>query len=755
MSGDRLGPWTLHEPIGRGGMGVVHRATDDAGRLAAVKVLEPSFATREALERFAREAAVLERLDHPGIVRVLGSGHDDARGAPRAWIAMEFVEGRTLADARPAPTDDWRAAVRLLARIAAAIAHAHESGVVHRDLKPANVIVRPDGEPCVLDFGIARPIERDGTDDAPATRTGMLVGTLRWMSPEQVVGVHSAVGPAADVHALGLLAHELLTGQSPWQPETETLAEAMVAIASQSPRPLRECRPEVPRDLGELVARVLAKSPSQRPSAAEVADELQRILAGRPTRRTLRSRLLRALAIALGIALVAAAVGRPVASWLDDRLLNGEGYSARRALDLAERTDAVLAGREPERLRQPTLDACAQLAAGLRRLPTTPVRRGARTLLVRSMWRLLPEPAEPAAVWDHYVLRTDRSWQAVQERPEQVLGLRPRDRRWQRAFTAIPASRLFEEAGAQLAGPHRVELPVRTQRTAHFSARRALDLWSVERGHAGEPLDSLWRFAAADSLRRPGLWLLLLETGVDLAELEVASGLDTLAVLASRIEGSARARRDPWWHARAQLQLARIVRMGGGDALAARSALPMLDSALATARAIGRTQLARDVVMERGRLAVALARDTAARDRARLEAVARIAEAESWRAEWPVDTDLPALLAERARIENDLGESRNDAAWFVRAQATADRGIARYPAHWVRSSVPLELESARSRLRRFERSGDPTLMPRVEASLQRVSTALAPHEWPRMQRHLARLRSAMKGARRRYGVPAL
>src|SRR5262245_17318493 len=201
--------YELEALIGRGGMGVVYRARHlRLGRTVALKVLlTGAQALPSELARFRREAEVVAALRHPNIVQVYDVG--DADGI--AWFTMEFVAGTTLADhvrEHVAP----RQAAMLLATLGRAIQHAHDEGIVHRDLKPSNVLIAEDGTPKISDFGLARRIDR-----ATALTMGEQVGTPNYMAPEQVSGRDREVGPPADIHALGAILYELLTGQPPFK----------------------------------------------------------------------------------------------------------------------------------------------------------------------------------------------------------------------------------------------------------------------------------------------------------------------------------------------------------------------------------------------------------------------------------------------------------------------------------------------------------------------------------------------------------
>src|SRR4249919_546708 len=227
-------------------------------RRVAVKLLLPELAVDHALRvRFRNEAIAAAKLTHPGIVATYDTGDDDGT----AYIVMELVEGTTLRrliDERgrlPVPE-----AAGIASQVADALEHAHRQGLVHRDIKPANVLVQPDGRVKVTDFGIAKAA---GGDDL--TRTGTVVGTARYLAPEQVNG--NKVDGRVDVYALGLILYEMLAGSAPFAGDSD-MATA-VARLTNAPEPIRMARPEVSRHLEDVVARSLARDPDYRYQSAQ------------------------------------------------------------------------------------------------------------------------------------------------------------------------------------------------------------------------------------------------------------------------------------------------------------------------------------------------------------------------------------------------------------------------------------------------------------------------------------------------------
>jgi predicted ATPase len=261
-----FGNYEILGELGRGGMGVVYRGRDPRlGREVAVKVLPASAAgDRDALARFQREARTASALNHPNICTI----HDLGEHEGQPFFVMELVQGRTLrmlAAERP-PLGD---VIRLGSQVARALAAAHEAGIVHRDIKPENLMVRADGYVKVLDFGLARPflVAAPGSGaTTDITSPGTILGTVRYMSPEQARG--EVVDCKSDVFSLGLVLYELLTGKHPFQAASQL--EVLNAILSRPALGAARLNPEVPPDLDALLQAMLEKDSRLRPSAAEV-----------------------------------------------------------------------------------------------------------------------------------------------------------------------------------------------------------------------------------------------------------------------------------------------------------------------------------------------------------------------------------------------------------------------------------------------------------------------------------------------------
>src|SRR5262245_20590563 len=273
-AGTAIGFYEVASQIGAGGMGEVYRAHDTRlKREVALKLIRRALGDKpDAVERFLREASVLSSLNHPNIVTIYETG---VVGADR-YIAMELVHGTTLRElARERlPIERVRAIAQ---QVAEALAVAHAAAIVHRDVKPENLMVRPDGYVKVLDFGLARSAgERSGRSTGSiltaTSAPGMLLGTIGYLAPEQVMG--DPATPASDVFALGVVLYELLAGRHPF--DARSSVAMLHALLDDLPEPPSVLNPEVPPPLDALVLDALRKDPRLRPTAEEVTGRLRR-----------------------------------------------------------------------------------------------------------------------------------------------------------------------------------------------------------------------------------------------------------------------------------------------------------------------------------------------------------------------------------------------------------------------------------------------------------------------------------------------
>jgi hypothetical protein len=297
--------------LGQGGMGVVYEVRDpQLDRILAMKLIRDVRASDTAVERFWREAEVLGRIQHPNVVRVhqIGQAHEGT------YLLMERVEGEPLSDVVERGPLEVNEAARIVRTLADALRAVHAAGILHRDLKPHNVILRPDGSPTLLDFGLVRDesLER-------LTKTGVSLGTPAYMSPEQAKGVRtSELGPQTDVYGLGVILYELATGEAPF---TGSAIDVMRAVIFQDPTRPSDVHDPVPAELEAICAVAMAKEPEDRyPTAEALRADLDRFLAGEAPAalemgvyRTPRLRRILRLAVGLAVILAVIVVGLSLA----------------------------------------------------------------------------------------------------------------------------------------------------------------------------------------------------------------------------------------------------------------------------------------------------------------------------------------------------------------------------------------------------------------------------------------------------------
>lgn len=272
--------------LGEGGMAVVFKARHkDLNRIVALKMIRHGYSLAEEVARFREEAQAVARLQHPNLVQVF----EIAEQAGELFLALEYVDGKSLEaylDGEPQPA---REAAQLVETLARAIHHAHERGIVHRDLKPANILLQKTSAdnghdnglrgyvPKIADFGLAKRIDTD----LGLTQTGIIVGTPSYMAPEQAAGKTTRFGRATDIHNLGVMLYEMLTGRVPYK--AATVPETLRLVESQEPLSPRQLQPGLSRDLETICLKCLEKAPHKRyATALDLADDLRRFLDGEP-----------------------------------------------------------------------------------------------------------------------------------------------------------------------------------------------------------------------------------------------------------------------------------------------------------------------------------------------------------------------------------------------------------------------------------------------------------------------------------------
>src|SRR5688572_13904768 len=314
-AGTKVGPYEIAAPLGAGGMGEVYRARDARlSRDVAIKVLPPSFAAdAERLRRFEQEARATGRLNHPNVLQVYDVGTHE--GTP--YVVSELLEGETLRERIGGTPLPVRKAIEYAAQVARGLAAGHDKNIVHRDLKPENVFVTRDGRVKILDFGLAKLLDtgqdvhaESETRDRPPTDAGTVLGTVGYMSPEQVRA--KPVDHRSDIFSFGAVFYEMLSGQRAFR--GASAVETMNAILKEDPPELSESNRHLPPALERIVGHCLEKSPEERfQSARDIAFDLEQ-LSGSATHVALvapaesaRPRLIRLMAAALAVVAIAAA----------------------------------------------------------------------------------------------------------------------------------------------------------------------------------------------------------------------------------------------------------------------------------------------------------------------------------------------------------------------------------------------------------------------------------------------------------------
>ncbi|MCA9280402.1 MAG: protein kinase, partial [Phycisphaerales bacterium] len=293
-----IGGYRVVRRLGHGGMGIVYEAEQsNPRRRVAIKVVRAGLNSAHTRRRFEHEAHVLGKLQHPGIAHIYGAGTASIAGVEAPYFVMEFIDGLPLDQYIKRNELDLRSRLELIARVSDAVQYAHQKGVIHRDLKPANILImdappttghdtKPSdtiGQPKVLDFGVARLTDDDSAAHTLHTQPGQLIGTLAYMSPEQVSGAGADIDTRCDVYALGVIAFEVLTERLPLDLAGKTVPDIALAIRDAAPKRAGQLLPELRGEVETILSKALEKDRDQRySSAAELAADLRRYLRDEP-----------------------------------------------------------------------------------------------------------------------------------------------------------------------------------------------------------------------------------------------------------------------------------------------------------------------------------------------------------------------------------------------------------------------------------------------------------------------------------------
>ncbi len=356
---EKIGDYRIVRSIGEGGFGIVYLALqENPRRTIALKVIKSELASPQMLKRFEYEAQVLGRLTHPGIAQIYEAGTDKTDGRRvRAFFAMEYIEGKRMDQFAHEKQLDIPGRLDLVARVCDAVQYAHQKGVIHRDLKPQNILVDEHAQPKILDFGVSRATDSDIYTTTLQTTHGQLIGTLPYMSPEQVSGDPAEVDTRSDVYALGVILYQLLTGKLPHDLSARPLPEAARMIRDEMPTRLSSISRALRGDVDTIVSKALEKDKHHRyQSAADLAADIRRHLAGEPIEAkrgsgwyVLQKTLKRYKLVAgFSVAIVVLLIGASAALGVLYREAQRESEIAKREAERAEKESQV-ARREARR----------------------------------------------------------------------------------------------------------------------------------------------------------------------------------------------------------------------------------------------------------------------------------------------------------------------------------------------------------------------------------------------------------------------
>ncbi len=395
---EHIGPYRILLLLGEGGMGAVYEAEQsNPHRLVALKILRVALASDEVRRRFAQEGEVLGRLRHPAVAQVYEMGTATlAAGVEVPYLAMEHVRGaRTLTQFVREQSPEREALLELFCQVVDGVEHAHQQGIVHRDLKPANVLVDAEGRPKVIDFGLARAVGEDSDLMSMHTRTGQVMGTPTYMSPEQFAGRPEGVGLSTDIYSLGVLLFELISGRLPHELDGLSIAEMARAVRDEPPRRLSDSSgTRLNDDLDTIAGKALEVQPERRyETAAALAADVRRYLRKEPILARPASAMYRTVLFARRHRVLVASVAVVVLVAIAAAVVSLKfAFEARRRADEADRAAYIarILGAESAIEAQHFTEASELLAATPEHLRGWEYRH-----LASRLDRTLPVPPHP------------------------------------------------------------------------------------------------------------------------------------------------------------------------------------------------------------------------------------------------------------------------------------------------------------------------------------------------------------------------